>query len=312
MRSEQTNASLIGIVSVLVWGASLPVTKMLMMNLGIFAVMGGLQAFCAVLGLLKQKYVLKKRYDKKIFRNPLFYARWGFFVLHLSGIFLANYLVSKENISLVILLNYFWPTAIILFSILIAGVKITRIPPFIFGIFLVLVSLTIELMGPHALSISLFENKTDILAYVIAFIGSIFWGLYSAISRKTGDSTGGGMAIPLFQLSLALMLPISFLPGVSSWGNLDTRLAVIFFFYGLLQFAAYACWDHGMRKGNIIFLSLCADFMPWISLASAYVVLGTHIGITTVLSGVLLVLGAMTTRYGTLTKKPALAIPAPE
>ena len=47
-------------------------------------------------------------------------------------------------------------------------------------------------------------------------------------------------------------------------------------------------------------LSLCADFIPWLSLAAANIMIGADIGLTTVVSAILLVFGAMITRYGTL------------
>lgn len=299
------NPNLIGLVSVLVWGASLPVSKILISQLGLLAVLGGLQAFCGLLGLIKRKYVTKIKLDKSIFKNPFLYGRWIFFVAHLSLIFTANSLVDKNNLSLVILLNYFWPTAIILLSVMFAGVKITRHLLFALGIILVLASLSIEILQFDAVSSKTFENRTDIIAYVLAFIGSLCWGLYSMLSKKAGDSTGGSTVVPFFQLTLGLVLPISFIPGMATWQNIDLSISFIFLGYGLLQFAAYLCWDHGMRKGNIVFLSLCADFMPWISLATAYLLLGTNIGLKTAFSGALLVAGAMITRYGTLARKTA-------
>lgn len=307
MLREERNANMIALVSVLVWGCSLPVSKILLSHLGIFAVLGGLQAFCGICGLLRHK-ATRTKVDRQVFRNPYLYGRWIFFMGHLLLLSIALYMVDKSNIALLILLNYFWPTAIILFSVLFSSVQVTRHAYFSVGIVVVLTSLAIEILGPHA-SMTLFASRTDIAAYVIAFIGALCWGLYSALSRRGGDASGGGAVVPLFQITLGLallplsFLPLTFLPGIATWGNMTPLIALIFAGYALCQFCAYLCWDHGMRKGNIVFLSLCADFLPWLSLALAWVLLDAEIGMKTVLSGILLVAGAIMTRYGTLAKK---------
>ena len=56
-----------------------------------------------------------------------------------------------------------------------------------------------------------------------------------------------------------------------------------------------------MKKGSIVIVSLCADFIPWLSLAAANFTLGLDVGLTTVASVILLVTGAITTRCGTRT-----------
>ena len=68
----------------------------------------------------------KTKISMQIFKNPFLYVRWAFFVGYLGFFFTANSIVAKENISMVILLNYLWPTGIIIFSVFLNGVKVTR------------------------------------------------------------------------------------------------------------------------------------------------------------------------------------------
>ena len=82
--------------------------------------------------------------------------------------------------------------------------------------------------------------------------------------------------------------------------------------YGLLMFVADLCWDVGIRKGNIVLLSLCADFVPWISLATAWLLLDADITLKTAMAGAMLVIGAIITRYGTLIKNPTIRNRPPE
>lgn len=297
------NPNLLGLLPVFIWGISIPVSKMLMMKLGFLAVMGGVQVICGTLGMLNQTYLVKRKIPKDIFWNPYFYVRGAFFIGHIFLIFLANALITKNNVSLIILLNYFWPTAIILSSIALAGVRVTRPVFFVAGIILVLASLSFEILKPENIAMASLGEGWDGLACVLAFIAAILWGLYSAISRKIGDETGGSSAVPVYQIVLGTTLFLSFIPGMATWENLDAPTAIMFIGYGILMFIAYICWDVGMRKGNIVFLSLCADFVPWISLTTAWILLDADLTVKTILSGVMLVFGAIITRYGTLVKK---------
>jgi drug/metabolite transporter (DMT)-like permease len=69
---------------------------------------------------------------------------------------------------------------------------------------------------------------------------------------------------------------------------------------GILNFIAYLCWDIGVRKGNVVSLSLLADFIPWLSLTATSIVLGVAIDPMTKLSAAILVIGALTARLGTI------------
>jgi drug/metabolite transporter (DMT)-like permease len=214
-------------------------------------------------------------------------------------------LVQKNHVPFVILLNYLWPTGIILFSILIAGTKVTRKPAFIIGTCVVLCSLAIELINGREFS-ALFENAQDCVAYSMAFLAALTWSFYSALSRRVGADTGGSDAIPFFQLSLGVVVfPLSFFPHLAAWENLTLGWGILLGGYALLQFVAFLSWDFGVRHGNIVILSLFADFIPWLSLFTSHVLVDVPISRRTIYAVVSLVFGAMITRYGTLGKKAA-------
>src|SRR6185312_11882518 len=83
------------------------------------------------------------------------------------------------------------------------------------------------------------------------------------------------------------------------WDHLTSSIALVLAGYCILQFLAYRSWDFGVRYGNLVILSLCADFIPWLSLLAAHTMLGVTIGNRTIVSALFLVIGAMITRYGT-------------
>lgn len=292
--------TLTGSLSVVIWSLGLPCARIVQEEIGAVTFLGLSFFLTGSLSAIFQKR--KSKYNAKFKHHPAIYLRWFFFVLHESLILIAVGIVSRGNLPVVILLNYLWPTAIILFSIVISGVKIYRVTLFVVGMVIVIFSLFFELVGGIYVK-DIFLGSTDRLAYILAIIGAISWGLYSSISRSYGVVTGGNSPIPFFQLTLALALPISFLPSVQVPWGLSCKGAIILVSLSIAQVFAYNAWNNGVQFGNIVMLSLLADFIPWLSLFGAALVLGVSLNNHTIFSAILLVFGAMTTRYSTVPKK---------
>lgn len=165
--------------------------------------------------------------SREVWCSPGLYLRWGAFVLHETTLNIAVRMCNREHLPFVILLNYLWPTAILIFSILFAGLKITRRWAFILGTIIVLGSLSAETLAGKSTS-ALFDHANDRIAYGLALLAALSWGLYSALTRRYGYAAGGRDVVGFFQLTLALALPVSFLPGLQvPWGfwNLWKRFA---------------------------------------------------------------------------------------
>ena len=297
------NGTLIGSIAVIIWGISVPAVRIVEEQIGAFAFIGILFGTIGAVGLLHNKILKTPFPSKTVLLSPILWARGFFFVFHEASLYYSVFLVQKENLPFVILLNYLWPTCIILCSIAFAGVSISRWWAFIVGTSLVLYALSIELLGSTHLNSSMFGAESDRLAYALVTLGALSWGMYCALSKKHGDTTGGGGVIPIFQLILGLALPISFIPAFSVSWNLSPLGLLILIIFLISDYIAYQAWDFGMRKGNVVILSLCADFIPWFSLMSAALMLGVAIRADTILSAFLLVIGGIITRYGTLPKR---------
>lgn len=302
--------TLAGASSVLIWGSALPIVKVVEDQIGLLAFMGFTYTVMVAFGIINHFVRRRPLPEKTIFLNRYFYQRWIFFVLH-EGLLIAGiYLVQKKHMPFVILINYLWPTAIILCSVILGAVTIKRWWAFLLGSAVVILSMVSEIIGPANLTSSLFSRRSDCLAYVVVLIGAISWGMYSALSRREGDATGGATVLPIFQATLGLALPVSMLPGMATWAHFTLVPALLLVGYCFLLFLAYVAWDLGMRQGNVVILSLLADLIPWLSLVSANLMLHIAIGRGAVFSAVLLVSGAIIARYGTMQKE--LVVPAYE
>jgi len=300
MARTTINPTLAGGFSVLVWGCAIPIAKSMEDRIGLMAFLGfafsAMSAFGIVRHLLKRERIA----DRKIFRDWRLYARWLCFVLH-EGLLAASLaLVQRRHMPLVILLNYLWPTAIILCSVCLRAVTVTHWWSVTAGSLLVLASIGFEVLGPHLAVPELFTSKTDCLAYLMVFVGALAWGMYSALSRRFAQRTGGASVLPFFQATLGTALILSFFNGGSAWSHLTLPSAALLLGYCFLLFVAYLTWDTGMRSGNLVFLSLFADLIPWLSLFTTSVSLHVAIPSHAVIAAVVLVAGAIITRMGTV------------
>jgi drug/metabolite transporter (DMT)-like permease len=299
MARLRLDPTLAGGFSVLVWGCAIPIAKSVEDRIGLVAFLGFAFSVMAAFGVARHLLLRESLPDLGIFRDWRLYARWSCFVLH-EGLLAASLaLVQRRHMPFVILLNYLWPTAIILCSVFLAAVSVTRWWSVIAGSLLVLSSIGFEVLGPRPSTMDLFTSKADCLAYLLAFLGAVSWGLYSALSRRFGQQTGGASVLTLFQATLGTALVFSFLPGSTAWFHFTLRAAALLTGYCFLLFVAYLAWDAGMRSGNVVLLSLFADLIPWLSLFTTSLTLHVAIPSQAAIAAVVLVAGAIITRMGT-------------
>src|SRR4051794_18588071 len=114
------NPTLVGLFSVIIWGIALPAVRIIEEQIGGFATVGVVFGATAVLGAINQLLIRRRTLSsyKEFFRNPFFYCRWLFFVMHEGLLITAIYLVERQHMPFLILINYLWPTSIIVCSVL--------------------------------------------------------------------------------------------------------------------------------------------------------------------------------------------------
>lgn len=295
--------TLAGVLPVLIWGASLPIYKAVEEQIGLLGFMGFNYMAMCLLGVALRVAFGRPWPSRAVFRQPALYGRWIFFVLHEALIVTAVALVQPVHLPLVILLNYLWPTMVILASMLLADVRVRKLWAFLLGTAVVVGSLGLEIVGGEEPGQWLAAPPRDLLAYALATVGAICWGVYTALSRRDGDRTGGSGVLFLFQGTLGLALPVALIPGMSHWRALTPGGASLLFGYCSLLLLAYEAWDYGARRGNMVVLTLFADTIPWISLLATSAIMRVPVQARTVCSALLLGAGAFITRYGTTQAK---------
>lgn len=211
--------------------------------------------------ILKEKNSVSEEIQQ-MFRLPTKYllACGACFSLHLVFFYSAIGLApTPEAVIVVGLLNYLWPSAIFIFSIPILKKKASwLLIPGMLAAFLG-IALT-STHGKFSLEQLFGGGKNTLIAYAMATIDAVFWGLYSNFNRLWGKDGANG--IPLFMVASGLILgllsvfdkqePVWSVPAVSCIVLLaifPTALANWF-------------WDLGLRKGNAELIVSGCYFIP--------------------------------------------------
>ena len=223
----------------------------------VYSVSGGL----AVVSLLRSK---ERR--RRILRLPVRYlAGCGvLFVAYMLVLFLAiGWADGRQQVLEVGLLNYLWPALTLVFSLVLLGNRASWL--LIPGTLLALAGVFLVITDRTPVSWRSFSSNVagSPAAYSLALAAAVIWATYSNLTRKwAGDREEGGVDLFL-PLMTILLLPVWVLnDGHREWSGRAVAEAV---FLGGATYAAYALWDHAMRRGRIILVAAASYLTPLLS-----------------------------------------------
>lgn len=192
------------------------------------------------------RLTIKKRW-RQVLKQPILIWITGFIGICLSD-FAYIYGAQHAPIAHVDLIDYLWPCLVVAFTSMLPNERLTV--QHILGALLGL--LGIFVLVYHQLSLE--ELSTSyFIGYLLAFLGAVLWGGYSAFSRyhKELPTEMIGMYCGLGGL-LCLVLHFQFESFVMPT-NQQGLLSVITGISG--AGIAYQLWDYGVKHGNIYVLS---------------------------------------------------------
>ncbi|RAU19250.1 EamA family transporter [Nitrincola tibetensis] len=247
-------ATLIGSVSILLWGTLALLTRMTGGVIPEFQLMS--MTFGIAFLLMLARWRWRKQSGVVFIRQPL--AAWGLGVAGLFGYhfvyFKAMTLAPAVEVSL---LAYLWPLLIVLFSALLPGEKIRK--THLLGAILALLGCWI-LVGQNA---SGFQSQY-VQGYLLALLCALIWSSYSVLSRLVKsvptDAVGWFCAVTSV---LALICHLIWEETV--WPQtLVQWVGVVGLGLGPVGIAFFT-WDYGVKHGNIQLLGTLAYSAPLIS-----------------------------------------------
>ena len=275
-------ATLVGLVAVLCWSATVGLMRSVAEALGALGGAAVLYSVSAVLVLLVQG--LPARAQLRSISRIYLIVCGLLFALYEICLSVAIGLAHDRPQSMELgMINYLWPCLTIVLAVLCRqqharwwlwpGVALC-----LWGLVLVVGADGNAAAGPAAPWWYSFaaHMAANPLAYALAFGAALMWPTYSVLARMHG---GGFNGVGLFLLLTAALLWVQWLaldtvPMRWSWGTATQVLAI-----GALTALGYGCWEHGIQRGNLAVMAAGSYFTPVLSSLWASVWLAVQPGL---------------------------------
>ncbi len=293
MRREK--ATLVGLSAIVLWSSMVGLVRSVTQETGPVCGAAIIYSLSAILlfftvGVPKLS-TLPRRY---VYLGGLLFA-----VYEISYSLALGYAVDSRQTIEVSMVNYLWPSLIILFAIVFDHQKSSLLV--IPGLLLAFLGICWVLGGENGLDIPRMAANicANPLSYCLALNGAVLWALFCTVTRRIA---GGKNAVTLFFTVTALILWAKFLSG----GDVSVRVTGHVIVYALMAAAAlgfgYAAWNVGILHGNAALMASASYFTPVLSAALSSVMLDTQLSVAFWKGALLVCAGSLLCWHATRTK----------
>ena len=253
--NETQLSTLIGMIAIPLWSVSIGFIRSVSEIFGPVAGAAMIYTTSGILGAL----VLGLPRFRELKRPGIWYSGLLFVAYEISLALAIGLAHNRDQALELGMINYLWPSVTIVFAVLTRQQRGSWLLAVALGFCLLGIGWVMK--GDNELSLHfILQNIQDNpLAYIYAFAAALLWGLYSVVTRHF-DS--GKSAVPFYFLATAAVLWIKYTISdgpalVLHWNGLGQ--IVIF---AAMSAAAYACWNRGVCRGNILLLATASYFTP--------------------------------------------------
>ena len=289
-------ATCLGFAAIFFWATTLPVARGVLEKLDVW--FGAALIFLSSGILLILVSTLRTRglhWIRHLSRKHLAFCG-PLFVGYLCLFYLALGLAETRSDAIVVgLVNYLWPTMILLFAIPLLGER-PRLVWFALGIVISLGGIVLAMsVQADSLGALIGALGTSGLPMLLALVGSVMWGLYSNLAKRYPQTISTG-AVGLFLLITGLSLLAA---AGKWWGGVNWTPKAIGELSYMVVFPAslaYCFWDIAMRDGNIALLGSASNLIPVLATLLASVYLQVALGWELLGGAIAVVVGAFCCR----------------
>lgn len=249
-------ATLLGIIAIAIWSCFTALMRTITESFGVVAGAALIYTVGAIALCIYNKGI------PNIKKFPIRYLLMcgSLFVIYeiLLSMAVGSANTRQQSIE-VSLVNYLWPCAIVLLSLFINKQKVSLL--FWPGIAMSFLGVAWSLSGEQGLNVYQLANNisSDPIPYLLAFIAAFLWGLYCNLSKRYNNGNNG---VPLFFICIAVLLWIKFLFGSEKIAQVNAIAVIELLAVGVFIAIAYAFWEIGIQKGNMILLAILSYFTP--------------------------------------------------
>jgi len=175
------------------------------------------------------------------------------------------------------MINYLWPTFVIIFAIIFNKQKANFL--IIPGFCLSILGISWVLSGAQGFSPQgmLHNIKENPLSYGLAFLGSILWAAYCTITTRIAAGKNG---ISLFFILVSLVLWVKWFFSGEMAFHFEIQSTLYLFLAAAAMGIGYGAWNIGILHGNVTLLAAASYFTPVFSAVVSAILLNTHLGLS--------------------------------
>lgn len=270
---QQTKATMLGAVAVLLWSTAFACNRSLAEQIGPITAAAGFHSIGGLVGLL---LLWKKNRLKQLKNLPLSYliSCGTLFVMSQTCIFLAiGWSTTRHQAVVTSLVYYLWPCLILLFSLPIhkQRARLILIP----GVLVALIGIGLITVPEGSPEWKVWQQDFagNYRPYLFALIGAVSWALFSNVSRLYADKIKDSV-VPLFMALTGVVLGLLRFTFDEST-VFTTRAFGELMFMGLVpMLLAYSLWDVAVRDGNLSAVASFSYLAPFLSACLSCLYLG--------------------------------------
>lgn len=289
MEKARTKATAIGLLAIVMWSMMFGFVRLSTQAFGPSLGSALVYSLAAVLTYIGYRPSPLRRLPRKFVL-----ISGGLFVFYESAITLSVGLAASSEQTLEIsLVNYLWPTLLVLLSAFDAGSKasLVRSLP---GAALATAGVVLAVGGNNGLDWG--AVATDVASNPVPFAltlsAAIAWAVYSVYSARLSE---GCDATAYFMVGVAVVMWAIFaLRGapMPESGVVPLDFGALFGAAGCIA-AGYACWGYGMLHGDMAAMSIGSYAAPLLSVIASTIILGVVLAAPFWLGTVAVVAGSL-------------------
>lgn len=295
MASESKLYTILGFLTIIIWGTSAIFTRNLSTGLGAYTSAALVNLIGGVVVLVSQ--IIKKEGLSGIREVPKRY--WpvcgSLFVLYTASSYVSMSMVeSDEAVIVLVLIRFLWPLFTLIFTIPILKVRASGW--LVCSVLLSLSGIVIAKLGNDVFHLSKFVDNIlagdDFGGYLMGFVVAISWGLYTNLTKKyIGTRKVEGVGIYMIVTAVILGIIAIF---VEEPREFSSSLIGQILYAGIIVGAlANSLWNLSIKKGNMLLVVLASNFLPIISTVMTSFMLGVGITAPIIVGSLLVVIGTL-------------------
>lgn len=293
---SQKGYTLLGLITVIIWGTSAAFTRTLSTSLGSFTAAALVNIISGLLALGKQVVFDGKAPCLKDASKTYWFVCGGLFVLYTALSYISMEAAgSEEEAVTLVLIRFMWPLFTLLLTIPILKQKAS--PWLIASAAISMLGVAAAKLGDDIFHLDRFMASVtrDFWPYFLSLVVALSWAFYTNYTKKLLTKEVGSVGIFMLLSGLLLGMVAIFReePRIFSF---RTTMELL---YQAIAVALIAnlFWNKAILKGNLLIVILASNFLPIISTVIAGMILGVRLNRYVLIGSVLVVIGTIWSRH---------------